>query len=299
MFKLCNSFSLIAAIVAAASTPAFAQDEEIVLSGASPWNLDFAEDSCGLRRMFSDGTRSAFLEMRQFAPGLGIRFMVYSNEMEEDVERVRYVLYPDGKPQDASGAFSITLDDGGEGAIFNGRLVHLDYPDDLDEDEIAALPEPTPEEIAAIENATTGLTLLSVFDDPVRLDTGSLGPPMEAMRLCLNELMTHWGIDVEAHQTLSRRVEPYRQERWVRSVIGNYPRSALVRGEQAAIHIRVIVNEEGRADSCVMQAGLGSDAFEEAACRELTRNARFLPALDAQGTPITSYWTTSIFYVIN
>ena len=68
------------------------------------------------------------------------------------------------------------------------------------------------------ESETRGVLIERAFSDPLFLRTGNLHPAMEAMRSCLDDLYSHWGIDVEAHRTLrrpapSRSHKPPREER--------------------------------------------------------------------------------------
>ena len=51
--------------------------------------------------------------------------------------------------------------------------------------------------------------------------------------------------------------------------------------------MRVTVNTEGRADDCAVVATSGSPQIDTTSCRVALRRARFRPALDAAGQPVT------------
>ena len=68
------------------------------------------------------------------------------------------------------------------------------------------------------------------------------------------------------------------------------------RHQGAFIHVRLIVGTDGRPTSCNVQLDSQHPEFRQTACDILMRYARFDPALDANGRPVTSYYTTSIIY---
>lgn len=284
--------------LAVPTAPALAQ-EELVLHRASDWNLHYAEDSCVLRRAFANGEQNAVLELRQFAPSTYVRFMVLSGTLEPQFRTFAYRLHPDAETKEGAGVFEVEAPDGEEGVIFSGSLLSEADDFEIDGNSEDSVRKPIgDDELRARESLITGIGIRGTFEQDVFLETGSLGPPMEAMRGCLDELLTHWDIDVEAHRTLSRRVTPLRENRWVGRIMNRFPTSGLVRGEQAVLNLRVIVNAQGEVDDCRAQSGIGVETFAEFACDQINRHAEFAPALDADGNAITSYWTTTITYQI-
>lgn len=149
---------------------------------------------------------------------------------------------------------------------------------------------------ATIESEIAGLVIESAFDETLSLRTGSLHGPMEAMRTCLDELLTHWGIDAEAHKTLSRPVEPIDYARLVREVQEDYPVRMANKGMQAFIRVRLNVSADGVPTACHPQSQINEQDFERVACDNMMRFARFRPALDKDGEPIASYYRVSIYY---
>ena len=149
------------------------------------------------------------------------------------------------------------------------------------------------------ESRVTGITIRRAFNRTLFLKTGSMHAPMEAMRTCLDELMTHWGIDVEAHRTLSRRVQPVDQAAWAGEIQKRYPVQMLKEGMQGYLDIRLGISDQGKPTACHLQSPINDEAFESAACDSLMQHAKFEPALDAVGQPIASYYRTSIIYMIN
>lgn len=147
----------------------------------------------------------------------------------------------------------------------------------------------------AAERRAEGLYLTNAFEEPIVLRTGSMHPPMDALRDCLDELQSHWGIDVAAHKELTREVEPKDMDRWVRRVQENYPFDMLTRGLQGYLRTRLDISEEGDVTGCHLQTDINHEEFERIACNNLFR-AQFNPALDAQGQPISSYYQIAVVY---
>jgi TonB family protein len=88
------------------------------------------------------------------------------------------------------------------------------------------------------------------------------------------------------------------EEPVTRRIAAVYPRTALMRGEQAIVRLHVIVSETGRVEECVINGATIADNLESPACKEMEQ-AEFAPALDANGDPFRSFYATSIIYRIN
>ena len=97
---------------------------------------------------------------------------------------------------------------------------------------------------------------------------------------------------------LARGVSPHEQGRWARSIQENYPAAALRNLEEGTVRLRVTVNTDGRVDSCTVTTSSGSAALDTAACDGMVRFAEFNPALDLNGEPVASNYSTAIRYQI-
>jgi hypothetical protein len=150
-----------------------------------------------------------------------------------------------------------------------------------------------------LETEAEGLLIERAFNKPLLLRTGSLRAPMNAMRTCLDELYSHWGIDVQAHKTLSRPAIPLDYARIVREITETYPASMLWGGNQGSLRVRLDVAADGKPIGCHMQVQYNEEAFERVACEKLMRYALFDPALDKDGRPIASFYLVTIQYQID
>jgi hypothetical protein len=147
-----------------------------------------------------------------------------------------------------------------------------------------------------LEREAEGLLIERAFNKTLFLRTGSLRSPMAAMRSCLDELYSHWGIDVDAHRTLSRPAIPLDYARIVREIQESYPASMLMGGNQGYLRVRLGVGADGKPTNCHMQVDYNAQAFERVACEKLMRYATFAPALDKDGRPIASFYLVGIQY---
>ncbi|WP_394730151.1 energy transducer TonB [Altererythrobacter sp. GH1-8] len=97
----------------------------------------------------------------------------------------------------------------------------------------------------------------------------------------------------------ARGVSPKGQNRWAARIQENYPSRALREETEGTVGVTVSVGPDGRVSGCRVTGTSGSSILDEAACAGMQRYARFDPALDAAGNPITASWSTRIVYRLN
>jgi protein TonB len=97
----------------------------------------------------------------------------------------------------------------------------------------------------------------------------------------------------------ARGVRPKSQSSWAGRIQSNYPARALREGTEGRVGVRVTVNTEGRVEACNVSSSSGSSVLDEAACQGMQRYARFDPALNDAGNPVTASWSTTIVYQLN
>lgn len=282
----------LAAFVALSAHVQAAGDQSLTLAPASPWTIDYTEDSCALRRVFGAGDTTATLQLRMFAPGDQYELMIVSDAVgrARGVPRVRY-----GSDEDWFEPIAPFVANGRDqnAVVFSDSL----RPDARKPKGEAQAPW-TDAERDARETAVTAITLAGGFERELTLQTGAMHRPMEAMRTCLDELVTHWGLDSAVQNTLTRKVQPIRQIDWQGKILGEYPTAMIREGKSGRVPVRVIVDTDGEPTSCVAREGFADPAFEQAACAGIMRHAHFEPALDAQGQPVVSYWGTTVVYTL-
>ena len=86
-----------------------AQEADVLRLGpSSPWVMDYAEDSCALRRTFGEVGRQVTLEMRQFSPDSSIQFSIFSENIGTTTEWLRFGVDPDEPPTEDMHAYIVT-----------------------------------------------------------------------------------------------------------------------------------------------------------------------------------------------
>lgn len=83
---------------------------------------------------------------------------------------------------------------------------------------------------------------------------------------------------------------------WV--TINDYPSRSLQQEEEGVSGFRVEISADGRVIACTITSTSGSVALDAAACTNVTRRARFVPALDHDGNPIISYYSNRVSWRI-
>ena len=282
-----------------AAGPAMAKDRP-ALAASSPWTLDYDADSCALRRRFGDGREAANLELRRFSPGQDLQATISSSRMR--VRRpvmFKYRFGSDGRWNDAGGAYAVTMVDGSSGVLFSPSLIDLPELDALDREERAAYFKTL--DMREVEREASAkadsIALRGAFGRELALRLGSLEAPIAALNECIDELMTHWNIDVEAHKTLTRPARPVDFPESA-SMVG-YPPKMVRQGMPGLVNIRLAIDQTGRITSCRIQMPLSDPEFEASSCADIQHAFEFEPALDKDGKPIASYWVTKVLFQID
>lgn len=78
----------------------------------------------------------------------------------------------------------------------------------------------------------------------------------------------------------------------------DYPSRALREEREGTTRFRLTVNTDGRVSDCQITGSSGHSDLDEAACKNLTRRARFRPALDANGNPMVGYYSNAVRWEI-
>jgi protein TonB len=96
--------------------------------------------------------------------------------------------------------------------------------------------------------------------------------------------------------SLARGATPKDQNRWAARIQENYPSRALREGTEGTVGVTVTIGPDGRVADCSVTSSSGSRDLDTAACQGMQRYARYNPALDAGGNPISGSTSTRITY---
>lgn len=289
--------TVLAALLSSAPV-ATAAKEPLRLAPSSKWLVNYAEDSCRMARNFGEGDQRVMLIADRYEPGemLQISFYGQPARTRNDSE-VELRFGPDEVSQKI-GFYPSTLGEKTPGLTLQTsiRIAPLTGEQEKAQEQATKTGDfayTAPDIGPAREAAVHFIEVQRPVRTPFILETGSLGPPLAALRKCTDELLGHWGIDVAKHAGLTRHVTPKKDpSRWMTSY--DYPPDMLAQGARAIVKFRLNIDEQGRPTECHIQQSTRPQAFDEAVCKAIMRNARFEPALDAAGTPIASYWVNTV-----
>jgi TonB family protein len=303
MGRVGRDLSIFVLLAALAAPGIGAAKEPLRLKPSSKWNVHYAEDSCRMGRSFGEGDQKIILMADRYQPGDALRLTFIGKPANTDVnEGVVQVRFGPAETEQEAKFYPGRLTDKTPTLILQSSIRIAPYsPEILAAYEIAlkakqydfAWPKITPEQEAAV----TYVEVKRAIRRPFILETGSLGAPLAALEKCTDELLDHWGIDVAKHAALSRSVKPASNPGdWVKS--RDYPSEMVMLGKRAIVHFRLNVDVEGKPTACHIQQSTRPKAFDDAVCKAIMRNAKFEPALDAEGKPIASYWLNSVVFHI-
>lgn len=297
-----RSAFVMAAIGAIATTPATANAKEpLRLAPSSNWHVDYADDSCRMARSFGEGDQKVLLIAERYRPGDSLRLSFIGKPTFSGPDQgIAKIRFGPAEPVLEISYFPASVDKGTPALVIrhNVRIAPRSA------EEFAAyqaavkagktdfkFSEITPEQEAAVAYIEVG----GAIRRPFRLETGSLGPPLAALRKCTDELLEHWGIDVAKHASLTREATPTsRPGTWVSSA--DYPFAMAAVGKRAIVQFRLSIDPAGTPTACHIQQSTRPKEFDDAVCSAVIRRAKFDPALDADGNPIASYWLSSVIF---
>lgn len=287
---------LVAAALAAPVAPLQGQGAGIYRPD-SAWAVDYGDDYCRLIRDFSNGRDTIGLSIDRTQPGPFMRLILVGDALGtyRGADQLGYRMLPDGAPRTAQRLRTQGAD--GVQYLNLGPTMLADMPQPQAGEAPAPPPAYTREGELDAARAVTGIALERGFTRPAQIETGPLDGAIEALQTCTDELVAHWGLDAEAHRTLSQPVLPAGPTAgWLeRDTIGfaDFPRLGGGNNE-----LRVMVDKAGRPTSCHVHWPSLDEATNETICAGIMEQGRFTPALDSAGEPVDSFWMTSPFLLM-
>lgn len=298
MLRLPRFFVAALGLSATLASPAVAQSEPVFLEPAGEWAVDFGVERCVLTRNFGPENNRHALFFQQWAPSADFSFTASGPAFERyRSRRATYVSFQPGGRKRRTEPFVGKTDGLGRAVIYSSFAID---PDDLSRDE-----QPDPDSamnkgLAQLDLKDAGTVKFISFRQgkrTVQFNVNALRDAFEVMNVCTQSLVEDWGLDVEKHLTATRRAHMKNFDAIARRVASNYPRDALNRGEQAILRVRVMIDENGVPTDCFISDVTRTERLDSPACRPLMQGT-YVPALDADGNPFASYFTTSIIYLI-
>ena len=289
---------LVAAVSFLPLTSVEAADEQrpLEIAPSTPWQVDFGEARCRAARVFGEDEEQTILFLEQYSPRDQPRWIV-AGEAIKDLGRSHRLDIEFG-PGNASFEEELeeTIRFDKFGRAFRGSRIRKDEPD-ADEEDADKNNEPGLARLDIAEGkAIEWVQLTRNKRQPQRLMTGSLGQLFEILNTCMDDLVSTWGLDLEAQSRRLTAPKPKNLSQIALRIQKYYPSKAEQWGIQADLSIRVMVDSEGRATECKITNITLAEDFDDRPCTEFMRVAEFEPARDSHGNPMASYYVSSILY---
>lgn len=283
-----RTWSVAGAIVAGMmGSAACAADEPRVFSPSSDWTLESDTESCAIRRQFG-GEDGISFRIQAFAPSGKYRITLWGHPLpqrDNGAIEFTYSLKPHPGAVPVTGTLGRS---GGKPVIFYASYLAT-------EAQFAAAERgesigPIATRIAEVD----GYEITFSRGRPLLLEIGSMIDPIGMLSKCADELPAKWGLDLAEQRAISRAAQPVDMQSWLG--FGSYPHAFWRNRLSLLVYFRLMVDENGTATACNIQAPITESGAEQLTCREIMKAARFEPALDADGRPVSSYFATLAFY---
>jgi TonB family protein len=299
-FRSAIAATLLLPLTSAAPNP-------VRLQPSSPWNLDYAENSCRLIRVFGEGKSKTILQIEGSAPR-DFDMVAIGRPVQSYAERVKARFIPAGVKTFDGKVFEAAKTRHPAILWTKVRLLPDSLFDAIEEqwktwdlgvrppaenlDQQAAMKA----ERLAFAEAATALEILSRSSRPVILETGSMGKPIRMFDACLRDSLKDWGVDPALDEKIVRKV--WLADRSLSFRSRDYPPRMLHEGKQGDVDIRVLVDATGRVTKCTATSQFVETGFNAATCEVVTRRMKFEPAELADGTKVPSYYVRRIAFRI-
>jgi hypothetical protein len=279
------------------------------LAPATPWVLDYAENSCRLIRHFGQGKEAIIFALESEAPG-ALDMLVAGRPTATSKNEVPARFLPlQGRPMLGSPGRSTK---NGDPVVLWSSVSLL--PDDAAAAETRkkqkpqAHPEVRPPAASLAEQAarkalreafatnTIAIEIDGRAGRPVILETGSLGDPIKAFDQCSRNSLRDWGVDPDLEDKIVRPV--WAPKPWAWFSASDYPKNMILRGEESVVKVRVLVDAAGHVTKCTSLSHFKEPAFNKITCDKFTQRARFEPAELADGTKVPSYYVNKVVFRI-
>jgi len=294
-----------------------ADDEPVHLKPQSPWQLDYAEARCRLGRYFGEGDEKTIFWLEQYGPSAGFRWLVAGPAIDRfRAGRRTNAQFGPGFSEWEFSYSGATVEGFGSSISGNGPHAPPDlealgasisdagpdapYVDEGEAREARIKPVGLPHLDAEAGRELFWLRLDQKFAQPVVLELGKMDKPFEAMNQCVEDLVAHWGVDVEAQKTRATPPQFTNIMLVARKIQEHYPEKAVRSGSQANFHLRILVGVNGQATDCTLTDITLATNFDmrRHPCRIVLDSAKFESARDVNGNPVASFYETNIAYRI-
>lgn len=257
------------------ATPAAAQDDILTASPTINWSIDYAQNACVLRRDFTTEHGLLAFQIEKASLDARAEVLLYSNVIGDGEGDLSLSLAHLEGYEQLEVAETSRL-----GRSFTGVMASVL----IDRDKLAQI------------SPATGVLAVGAFETPVLLETGDLASPLDALQMCVDDLLAGWGLDVDVARTSVEPVKRRNFDKWARNMIRRAPQRALPRSGSIAFDVHIVVGIEGKPTSCIHEAPEEFSELGEYSCEAILEQAEYESAKDGNGNPVPAMDSMEIVY---
>lgn len=258
------SLFLVCASVLGRAAPAAAAPPPIAVP-TSKWVIEFEHERCTAARAYSDGTREFAIGFQPI-PTLGLVELIV--QIPKTVNGLKHF----GAQLWLGGGERI---DAYARAVATTKPGLSRYSLDVGRNEVERL----------VQNPD--LRIASDEGPPVHVRLDEFPEVVKTLKECEAGLLEEWGLSRVAQESLRSFPQP-KAEPAAYFFDEDYPTKAAQSGAIGAIEARITVNTDGRPVDCHIMQTSGHKDLDDATCVIFVKRARFEPARDKSGNPLTS-----------
>lgn len=252
-------------------------EEPVALTPSSPWQADFGDESCALKRTFGEGPDQVMLELRKFGPINNTQVTVLGTALAPSGEQLR--IHLPGASESIAPKTQVNR-------VFEGGYQG-----------ITGTVKITPAAGKATEGATTEpLRIEAGFTNPIALEVGSMEKPVEVLFHCTKNLLRVWGVTESVDDKRPKMARLLNSERVQKELREKYNGLSSSKMKEGRLKLRILVDADGKPTSCHDQDLGEIGQFAETACQTVMRLGRFSPGEIEAGQPVASYYLLSATY---
>lgn len=160
-------------------------------------------------------------------------------------------------------------------------------------DDYSPIGDKSPPKLTAEMIAVVDWLTIRIGRQDYSLDLRTITRPFAALDQCVDRMVTSWGFDPAVQRTLSKPAEPANYPGdWV--TVNDYPTRALRQEDGGTVWFRLNLDSQGRVSDCLVQTASAPPILQTKTCDLLKSRARFSPAIDAQGKPVSSFYLNRV-----
>lgn len=262
----------------------------------SKWSLDRNQESCTLMREFAAENNVAYLVLRRFGPGARLQVVVYSDVSDGSNKQFEFRFGSDAEWRETAGVF-LKMEDDVAGVILDTSIATEEQREAVLGPPVEGA-KPTHTQLELVELHAIGsadtVELKRAFDKDIVLRSGPLSAALKGLQDCSDKLLADWGFDPAQQALLTRLAEPEKPDRIYEHF--PYPKTSRWSVGSTLLNIRMNIGADGTVEECHITLRPEHAGYEEKACKKLQREVKFNPALDANGSPVASYWITQTMF---